>query len=378
MSETSIQWTDHSINPIRARLRTTNGATKGGYASGVGHYCEKLSSGCANCYSSNTQPRFGMPEFPGVQKRTGLDVLQTATGDVVAVSDSTELFIDESRLKEVLRRKKPTKYFWCDMTDIFGPWVPNAWIDKCFAAMALTPHHTHQILTKRPERMADYLLQINRTRIRDLMELHCHGIYGSTRWYQLAVSIMRERWPLPNVWLGTSCENQKTADERIPHLLRCPAAVRFLSLEPLLGPIILEDYDSRLGRPYLGRDYLRLGSIPPSRLPDGAERDAIVVKARIDWIIVGGESGSGARPCSVEWIRSIIAQCKAAGVACFVKQLGANVVIPQLTGNARADQLAAKHGINLIELRVRTEDSKGGDTTEWADDLRVRQFPTIQ
>src|SRR5262245_53283923 len=130
MAETSIEWTDHSINPIRART-----------ADGVGHYCQKVSPGCANCYASRLQPRFGMPEFKG-------------TGDPPG---DRERFLDESKLAEVLRRKKPTRYFWCDMTDLFGAWVPDEWIDECFSVMGATPQHTHQVLTKRPERMLAYM-----------------------------------------------------------------------------------------------------------------------------------------------------------------------------------------------------------------------------
>src|SRR5437868_3326416 len=105
MGKTTISWTDHSINPIRARSKATNA---------VGHYCEMTSPGCANCYSSNFQKRFNMPAFTAGTRR----------GDI-------EPFLDQSKLQEVLRRKKPTKYFWCDMTDLFGEWVPDEWIDRC-------------------------------------------------------------------------------------------------------------------------------------------------------------------------------------------------------------------------------------------------------
>lgn len=131
MGKTSIEWTDHSINPIRARLKSTGA---------VGHYCEKISTGCVHCYASGLQRRFQMPEFGGGQKR-----------------DDIELFLDNKKLEEVRRRKKPTRYFWCDMTDLFGDWVQDEWIDACFDTMWLTPRHTHQILTKRPDRMVRYV-----------------------------------------------------------------------------------------------------------------------------------------------------------------------------------------------------------------------------
>lgn len=137
MGTTSIEWTDESANPIRAR-RKGSGLTKGGYKSGVGHCCEKVSPGCKNCYSSATQPRFGLPVF---QEQRGGDV---------------ECFLDAEVLASVLRRRKPTKFFWCDMTDMFGSWVPNEWIAACFGVMAATPHHTHQVLTKRANRMREW------------------------------------------------------------------------------------------------------------------------------------------------------------------------------------------------------------------------------
>lgn len=123
MAKTSIEWTDFSVNPIRARL---NGK--------VGHHCEKVSAGCKNCYSSRLQLRFGLPVFDASKRQ------------------SVEHFLDASKLEQVLRRKTPTKWFWCDMTDMFGDWVPDAWVAVCFGVMAATPWHTHQVLTKRPER----------------------------------------------------------------------------------------------------------------------------------------------------------------------------------------------------------------------------------
>src|SRR5689334_10281419 len=119
MGKTSIEWTDQSINPIRARHIPTGK---------VGHYCEMVSPGCAHCYSSSLQWRFGTPEFVAGQKR-----------------GEFELFIDESKLRDVIKRQKPTKWFWEDMSDLFGDWVSDEWLDLCFAAMALTSRHTHQV-----------------------------------------------------------------------------------------------------------------------------------------------------------------------------------------------------------------------------------------
>lgn len=267
MSATTIQWTDFSVNPIRARSRST-GAT--------GHYCQKISPGCANCYASTFQPRRHLPQFPGVGP----------------VDPDIEIYLDEKALQGVLARKKPTKYFWCDMSDMFGSWVPFGMIDRCFDVMEKTPHHIHQILTKRPFAMANYLA--------------------------------KRECPPTNIWCGTSIENQKTTN-RIDDLLACPAAVRFLSIEPLLERIAL----------------------PPM---DG-----------VHWVIVGGESGHRARPVDVSWIKEIVAICKMRHIPCFVKQLGSNPVV------------ISNGGASSLKL----SDAKGGEMLEWEDDLRVREFPLV-
>lgn len=315
MAETSIQWTDHSINPIRAK-RIATGA--------VGHYCEKISPGCANCYASNLQKRFNMPAFGSGQRR----------GDV-------EIFLDSSKLQEVWKRKKPTKYFWCDMTDMFGHWVTDDMIDACFATMAMTPQHTHQILTKRPDRMRDYILGA------DGREFKVDGV---------GLPAFREPfdWPLPNVWAMTSVENQEQADKRIPELLQVPAKVRGLSVEPLLGPVDITAIRRTQAEGFM-------------RPLDGRFN-------RIHWVIIGGESGNNARPCHIEWVRDLIRQCKAAGVACFVKQLGS--VPYQCVGNGACvvDPAPCRKQPDG-DCIFSTTDKKGGNIDEWSADLRVREFP---
>lgn len=284
MSKTSIEWTDHSVNPIRAR---DDGA--------VGHYCEKISPGCANCYASAMQKRFWMPGFGSAKNR-----------------GSVEVFLDESKLHEVLRRRKPTKYFWCDMTDMFGEWVPFAWIDRCFAVMALTPHHTHQVLTKRPERMAEY-------------------------WSSVSVridSVLAAAVKLTGVWLGTSCEDQQRADERREPMrkLADQGWLTFVSYEPALENVCWDGWEF------------------------------------LSWLIVGGESGSRARPFDLAWARNAIHWCEASDTACFVKQLGARPYMPGSGGER--DPATVKTWLSLV-------DKKGGDPAEWPEDLRVRQMPKV-
>jgi len=307
MGKTSIQWCDYSINPIRARNKKTGA---------VGHFCEKVSHGCTHCYASALQGRFNLPAFKGARS---LPTLPIGDNGCVTVAEDIEVFLDEGKLQEVLRRKKPTRYFWADMTDLFGSWVPDEWLHRCFAAMALTPQHTHQLLTKRPERMREYIV----------------GADGREINFNIPGRLMNREpfdWPLPNVWLGVSVEDQQRK-ERIDVLRPVPAVIRFLSLEPLL-----ED----LGE--LNLDGIHL-------------------------CIVGGESGKDARPCDVAWVRSIVKQCKTAGVAAFCKQLGSK---PVDGAKMVAAGVCGRRAVpNVLKLR----DPKGGEMREWPEDLRIRSFP---
>lgn len=248
MAKTSIQWTDFSWNPLRARnLKTGN----------IGWYCTHASQGCANCYAETFNMRLGtgLPFKPGHR-------------------DEVELYLDKKTMTAPLRWTRPRKIFVCSMSDLFGDFVSDADIGAVFAVMALCPQHTFQVLTKRSERMRDLVPQILSA-------------------------------PLPNVWLGVSCEDQETADQRIPHLLDTPAAVRFISAEPLLGPIRL--------RETLSDDWLASGK--------SGERKGL------SWCIIGGESGPKARPMHPDWARSLRDQCQTAGVAFFYKQTGEHSVV---------------------------------------------------
>jgi protein gp37 len=263
-----------------------------------------------------------------------------------------DLRLVPEKLDEPLRRKKPTTYFVNSMSDLFQDGVPDEYIDRVFAVMALAPQHTFQVLTKRAERMLDYFIQ----------ERHRgHLTEALAELYLSQPSIARIRptdevaealsWPLPNVWLGVSVENQHFADERIPLLLRTPAAVRFISAEPLLGPIDLTGSDDPR------KTWLRNG-ITALR---GLLTDEWVPP--LDWVIVGGESGPGARLFDYEWARSIIQQCKAATVPVFMKQVGA------LPIDSSADGLS---GSRFLKSK------KGNDMSEWPEDLRIREMPTGQ
>ena len=226
--------------------------------------CKPLSAGCAQCYAATMTRRLAamrLPEYQGLLGKSGH-------------------FNDQVRclprnLDKPLHWRKPRRVFVDSMSDLFHPDVPFSFIDRVFSCMAACRRHTFQVLTKRPERMADYLAT------------------GKTN-----VLINGGGFPLPNLWIGSSVENQAVADERILQLLQCPAAVRFLSCEPLLGAVTIP---GPLGN--LFGDFRR---------------------STVDWVIVGCESGPRRRPCDPAWIRSIVDQCAAADVPCFVKQMSIN------------------------------------------------------
>jgi protein gp37 len=171
--------------------------------------------------------------------------------------------------------------------------------------------------------------------------------------------------PPSNVWLGTSVEDQQRADERIPKLLEIPARVRFLSCEPLLGSVDLTEIKWDAGKGYFG------DCLSPHHIPIGREETAPL----LHWVIAGGESGPKARPCNIAWIRSLVAQCKAAGVPAFVKQLGTLALDTDDHFNYRWPDETARRECSKKECYARLEDRKGGDPSEWPADLRLREFP---
>lgn len=290
---TKIEWATKVWNPLRG--------------------CSKVSDGCRNCYAIRQAHRFGGPGMP----YEGLTQVGPGgpnwTGKIRLVPDV---------LDDPLRWRKPERVFVNSMSDLFHSEVPFDFIDKVFAVMALAPQHKFQILTKRPERMRDYMNAADRDEAIGHEAMYLYEKFGGRGDCSLAAGLIHgpdkvsnhpaipshpKAWPLPNVWLGVSVENQKAADERVPPLIDTPAAVRFLSCEPLLGPLDLGSY-----------------LILPMPITDEWGELVDVGSVRwIDWVIVGGESGPGARPMHPEWARSLRDQCQAAGVAYFFKQWGA-------------------------------------------------------
>lgn len=253
--------------------------------------------------------------------------------------------------------------------DLFHEDVPAGFSARVFDVMATAKRHIFQVLTKRPDRMRAWLTEeVPRcTRCRGVPEVDwTHSAYrcfcGETpridrgpRTFGQDQLTTREQ-PLPNVWLGVPVEDQPTADERTAILLDTPAAVRWVSFEPALAGV---DFDRYL-TPYAAtaEDVAEI----QAAMPEGVSWALSDVPA-LDWLVVGGESGPNARPCDLEWIRSAVEQCQAAGVPVFVKQLGAKPIE------------SAQVGSLVVWRPELLKDKKGGDPDEWPEDLRVREFP---
>lgn len=256
---TQISWTDATWNPVTG--------------------CTKVSPGCDHCYIDRTPPfRMQHRRFdkPGIGGTTGVQL----HGD---------------RLLQPLHWRKPRRIFVNSLSDLFHADIPGLFITSVFATMQRTPQHSYQVLTKRPARMRSLL---------------------TSELFRSKVS-----WPLPNVWLGVSTEDQKTADLRIPILLETPAAVRWISAEPLLGPIRLPRFCA-CGCGKLYEDACRSARLYSGWLnPDQAEA-SVESTLGLDWVVVGGESGPGARPAHPDWFRTLRDQCSAAGVPFHFKQRG--------------------------------------------------------
>jgi len=260
------------------------------------------------------------------------------------------------KLTQPLHWRKPRRVFVNSMSDLFHESFSFEYIAQCFAVMAKAYWHTYQVLTKRTERAIEFMKYAaggNHVWSRSQM------LSFPTWEISLALHGGRDiRWPLPNVWFGTSISTQADADANLPLLFQIPAAIRYVSAEPLIE---LVDFD-RYG--WLDPRSTCIACEIAYASGAGDDHGRKHTHDGIDWLIVGGESGPGARPCNVEWIRSIIAQCKAADVPVFVKQLGRQPII-----DVRDDR-------TISGWRKRAlADRKGGDIEEWPEDLRVRQFP---
>lgn len=333
-----IEWTDATWNPTRG--------------------CSKVSEGCRNCYAMRQAIRQAKPG----EAYEGL--VHSVTGKGPQWTGKIRLV--EEALEMPLRWRAPRRIFVNSMSDLFHEGVPDLFIREVYAVAGLTPQHTYQILTKRPERAAELLPRL----------------FGDAA------------RAFPNVWLGTSVEDQAAADQRIPHLLNAPAAIRFLSCEPLLGPVDLGEVAERIGTgSTITFDALNPAPGRSTPLRRGDPRPAI------NWVIAGGESGPGARPFEVRWAHSLRSQCARAGVPFFLKQLGADVrdrndrgfdggnevdadTLEWIFPDAWPDGTEVEHDPNGFReeyqgapVRVLLRNRKGGDPEEWPASLRIREFP---
>lgn len=324
MGQTKIEWADAVWNPVTG--------------------CTPVSEGCHNCYAkrmaTRLRGRFGYPD-----------------------SFSFRVTLHRWRLKDPLHWRKPRRIFVCSMGDLFHDYVPDEFIRAVFGIMALTPQHTYMVLTKRARRMQEFFRRLQA----DAANVPARGVRGvpyeddrlnltvmaALQSYGISARFQRT-WPLHNVWLGVTAENQQRADERIPVLLQVPAAVRFVSVEPMLGPVDL------WSRAYLERHWM------PNDLNHSVPG--------LNWVICGGETGPGARPMELAWVRSIVDQCRCAGVPVFVKQLGACASDAE-NGIAGARLRVHPDAAGLVSYRL--QDAKGADPDEWPEDVRIREMPEV-
>lgn len=292
MTDTAISWT-HRPGTRGRTWNPTNG-------------CKVVSPGCANCYAMRFAGRFSAPG----QRYHGL---------VTLAKNRRAVWTGESRLEShmlalPLKWRSPSTVFVNSMSDLFYEGFSNEQIAAVFGVMAAAPQHTFQVLTKRARRMREWFAWIADQECDQHTECHAAALRldADGAIHAKSNNASDRPWPLPNVWIGVSTENQETYVERVRELHFVPAAVHFISAEPLIGPIDMH-----------------ADSINPGWL---------------DWVIAGCESGPGARPCEVAWMRSLRDQCAASGVAYFLKQL-------------------------VVDGRLRK------DVSEFPADLQIQEFP---
>lgn len=297
---TGIEWTWHegfrgeTWNPLVAIDKETDER---------GWFCTHVSEGCRNCYA----------ETLNVEQRWNL-----GTGHEYKHQNLSKIRWDLRNLDQPLRWEKPRAVFVNSMTDLFHEDLPGELIDKIFAVMAAAPEHRFMVLTKRPGLMRDYMHPQYSRDFTSVAPLSTpERIFAEGDFFEKGhdQSVSHE-WPPPNVWLGTSTENQPAANERIPYLLDTPASVRFVSAEPLLDLVDfsrIEAEDNYAG----GKHVFNALS---ERKDDGRYFTRTDEVRALDWVIVGGESGSNARPMHPDWARSIKNECQSEGVPFFMKQ----------------------------------------------------------
>ena len=288
MSKSKIEWTDQTWNPVTG--------------------CTPISEGCEHCYAKRMSARLaGRCGYPK--------------------DDPFRVTFRPDKLLEPFKWRKPQRAFVGSMTDLFHSDITDRQRDWIFQTIGLLPQHTFMVLTKRPTEMLRYFFG---DRLRE--EGYTSGIIAdmcSDRHWRYQPDLMNIKylrptypigwqWPLPNLWLGVTAENQARADERIPILLQIPAAVRFISVEPMLGLVNL----SHLPHPYYkcGSTINALTGEFLQCMYDGGAGCGRHLDRKLDWVICGAETGPRARECKREWIADLYEQCRAAGVPFFDKR----------------------------------------------------------
>ena len=283
--------------------------------------CTPISPGCARCYAKKMaqrlKGRYGYPK-----------------------DEPFRATFHPDKLSQPLHWKKHRRIFVSSMGDLHGAGVSFEWIDAAYAIITLSPRHTFLVLTKRPKRMRAYWSKVVACHISHAA-LHMPFLWKNPDDItDLINAVMENGDSLRNLWLGTSCENQEYADKRIPHLLKIPAAVRWLSLEPLLGPIdLIGDLSGGL----------RCDQCGYTNRDAGIHMDHSICTNKYgghgwaNWVVIGCESGQGRRPCKIEWVHSIVEQCQAANVPVWVKQI-------EIDGKVETDMAKFPEELQVREL----------------------------
>lgn len=323
--KTGIEWTDATWNPMRG--------------------CTRVSEGCRNCYAEHVAARFCGEGAPYEGLVTIGPKGPRWNGKLREVTE---------KLDEPVRWKRPRMIFVNSMSDVFHEGVGVDYVAAVFGAMILARHHVFQLLTKRPARMLDWLRNI-RTHTPDTFVQTCVQEFAKRTGRPIARHHVDDvERVLDHVMLGVSIEDQSSAEERLPYMAKIHreglrmGAVLWTSYEPALGPV-------------------RFSSIPDLNKLSG-DRHPI-----LDWVVVGGESGREARPFDLQWAKSTIDQCRTAGVACFVKQLGDKPILTDARGRVWSKSAGDHHPV-LEKLTAK----KAGAMAEWPLELQVRQLPRME
>lgn len=320
MTTTTIAWTDMAWNPLRG--------------------CSRVSEGCRNCYAEGIAARF-----------SGAGLAYEGLGKFVVLQDGSKdarwtnrVVTVPKKLTDPLHWRRPRRVFVNSMSDLFHPQVPFSFIAAVFGVMAMCQQHTFQVLTKRPEVAADFFAWL--TDENPSATLLHHAVHNGVQANQISRGVLaKSRWPLHNVHLGVSVENQQAANERVPVLLQLPAHVRWVSYEPAL-------------------EYVDFHAIQIPGSTEGLCFSALVEqhddrygssRTLLDWIVIGGESAHGARPFEVTWIDRLFEQTQDTDCTVFPKQLGAKPTL---------------HGVPMI-----LNDAAGSDPSEWPERLRLQRGP---